>query len=840
MLPNLQEIPPFPPCLFSAASEESSSATKLQEEITTTALTFFNSFSQDNPNFRKQKRDWTTEKKFYILKIGQEFNVFRIIAPPTSSHGYTKIELQETKTNKLFTLKKPTISSFINNTPGVVSEADINTEHFTQLEGLRREHELFNQINSHHAHSVVDCIEEIEGSLRPGLENNKYTPLLTPLQSGDPQYLKSRLFEFLQLLSSLEKAHRSKVFVNAISLKNIGIHTSPGSPYNYVYFSDFTNAINSENLKKFRPKFSEKCFVTKEDLLELDREISSNILESMDIFALGIIFFSMLGSKKKSLPHPYSLDDYGYPTLSPSPAPLPESIPDPIRELVYKMVAKNRNMRPSAKEALKVLSAYLKKQDQQSFHLFNTYLTTPDFYLKFFNRSDELSPPIKLSSTRKKLEFPDASQKSSDLSERNVIQIPLTEEEYTKLKEMSKRDSFREEVESKAFSEYLQRKQMGFINVGGDINLCLFICSIGKGEGAKVIQAYQINNLAMTAIKYPNKKSPQIANECQLLNQLHPQQTPLWGLVLPWTKATICDEPTDYISIGSVYEDNYSTVIKSFFNQLYSKRLKEIPYRLFELQQLLFALVEIHREDIIHGDLKPDNVLVKDVPGTPYKLAHIADLGGAVKVLESSTEIHPIFTCSFTPYDEKKQLMKSPNLALAKSMDVFSLGSIFFQVFGFNSITLPYQLRSNKFPDFRYPNPYAPSLPIKIKELISSMTCPDWETRFSAKQAYQSLMDCIKTDYQELYEYILIAMETATSSAFNQEAYTHTFLEREAKFPGDAMQDSSEGSANESSSENSMRESPRYLPEIGLPVTPIDLSAREIPAASCLAAAAYC
>mmetsp|Transcript_124192 Transcript_124192/g.215278 ORF Transcript_124192/g.215278 Transcript_124192/m.215278 type:complete len:346 (+) Transcript_124192:3-1040(+) len=87
-------------------------------------------------------------------------------------------------------------------------------------------------------------------------------------------------------------------------------------------------------------------------------------------------------------------------------------------------------------------------------------------------------------------------------------------------------------------------------------------------------------------------------------------------------------------------------------------------------KQLLTALAHIHRCEVIHADIKPDNILIS----AGHNLVKICDLGSTVEF----TEIEP------TPYLVSR-FYRAPEIILGAKygpqLDTFALGATFFELF---------------------------------------------------------------------------------------------------------------------------------------------------------------
>jgi len=96
-------------------------------------------------------------------------------------------------------------------------------------------------------------------------------------------------------------------------------------------------------------------------------------------------------------------------------------------------------------------------------------------------------------------------------------------------------------------------------------------------------------------------------------------------------------------------------------------------------RQVLSALEYLKKREVIHGDLKPENVLVVDsgvLPGLPEKTPHfkVIDFGGARRVGEADEIV-----LQTLPYRAPEVLLGLP--AVSCSADIWSLGCICIELF---------------------------------------------------------------------------------------------------------------------------------------------------------------
>jgi hypothetical protein len=249
-----------------------------------------------------------------------------------------------------------------------------------------------------------------------------------------------------------------------------------------------------------------------------------------------------------------------------------------------------------------------------------------------------------------------------------------------------------------------------------------------------------------------------VNNEHLQLNDVHADGN-VWGVQeAPRKVVEITDDSstTQFGYIGTKYQRDYSKQI--------AMKPPVFSEHLFEMHQLLFGLKELANRNILHGDIKPANILIKqDFDGT--NLAHIADLGGA-KVAKSSTPISELpgdcrtVTSTFSPFAD---LLLANHLAdqgkfaelvdVEKKRDVFSMGmTLYFAL----SQKYPYPINYQGFPivNVGYTPIAGKNIPKEIQALIKSMLHPDYTKRPSAQEAFDRYDAFLKANYPELRERI--------------------------------------------------------------------------------------
>jgi serine/threonine protein kinase len=188
-----------------------------------------------------------------------------------------------------------------------------------------------------------------------------------------------------------------------------------------------------------------------------------------------------------------------------------------------------------------------------------------------------------------------------------------------------------------------------------------------------------------------------------------------------------------------------------------------IEDKLIGIHQLLSALKHLGDKNILHGDIKPENVLYKlDQNNRP--LVHLADFGGSSHVDKGDSISLESYTRAYlAPEDKEKidQLQKEidrleekgkidikepidkeklPKLrekliSIRKQADVFAMGCTLYYAL---ALEHPYHYdETNKRLETKNEPDMIPEIPDKLNILIKGMIDPDSEKRISASEAFK-------------------------------------------------------------------------------------------------------
>ncbi len=156
-------------------------------------------------------------------------------------------------------------------------------------------------------------------------------------------------------------------------------------------------------------------------------------------------------------------------------------------------------------------------------------------------------------------------------------------------------------------------------------------------------------------------------------------------------------------------------------NYLLTKGVPGIEITLRWMLQMAEAVAYVHSKNVVHGDLKPSNVLLaKDGPKiTDFgKNPHLEDI-----VRHSlSTKSTAVLTPAYAPPEFEEQVSKGEKIIPTKASDIYSLGLVF------------YRLLTGKVPSLNAPPPteFNPALPKKINEICKKTAAYNPKDRVNA------------------------------------------------------------------------------------------------------------
>jgi len=324
-------------------------------------------------------------------------------------------------------------------------------------------------------------------------------------------------------------------------------------------------------------------------------------------------------------------------------------------------------------------------------------------------------------------------------------------------------------------TEFNFNEKKYLLSLNGESQSLLFAISqkLGQGTFGEVHSVLDITNresqetVAMKlAIEDPlvqQEAKNDVKNEFDMLNEMHSKGN-VWGIQAKPTRFFIIlrnGVSEIYGYLGKLYNGDYSQHINN-------KGTNFSDEKLFEFHQLLCGLKHLKERGILHGDIKPANILVKSDTETTF--VHIADMGGARKATDISPTIDFTHSAPFVAGIDVVALNSNLNnkdewIKVREAIDVFAMGTVLYNSLEGNQ-EFPYQLNENhghplfypeNSPDEEMRNPYREmtnDAPTEIKDLIKQMLDRDYRKRPSATEAFETLNKYISEKNPALSEKI--------------------------------------------------------------------------------------
>lgn len=303
---------------------------------------------------------------------------------------------------------------------------------------------------------------------------------------------------------------------------------------------------------------------------------------------------------------------------------------------------------------------------------------------------------------------------------------------------------------------------------------------LGGGSYSKVYVIFDFVNGTAGAFKDALRKGKVLArsridviNEYTLLNLIH-EKGRAWGIQAKPQKCGPVTVQTKkgpespikerFGYIGLKYDGDYFDDIVGTDKNPKNPKLVSAEDRLLEFHQLLSGLKRLTDLNILHGDIKPENIFIKQTGSIKY--VHIADLGGACHVDKDGPLVNLIAGggkraaspnyLMYSDLEECLALAKDGNrkgvIEVEKKRDVFSMGTVFHTAL---TGSLPYDTDKYGFPISTTYTPIdRPDVPTELKSLIQSMTATNINDRPSAAAAFATLEEIIKKSYPAVYNKI--------------------------------------------------------------------------------------
>lgn len=262
------------------------------------------------------------------------------------------------------------------------------------------------------------------------------------------------------------------------------------------------------------------------------------------------------------------------------------------------------------------------------------------------------------------------------------------------------------------------------------------ISHIGKGGMANVYLAYDVILKREVAIKV-------------LKADLAEDKVSLERFAREAGATTTLSHPNivDVYDVGDEGDDHYIVMeyIKGYTLKQLIKKRGAIPFKesVWMIKQLSGALMEAHRNNIIHRDIKTQNVLIK--PDGTIKLSDfgIAIANGDIEITSKDSVIGSVHYLAPELSKGKPASMQS---------DIYSLGIVFYELLtgdvpfkGDNAVQVALKHIKETIPSVRSINP---EIPQSVENIILKATCKNPNYRYkNIGLMIKDLNECLKKEH---------------------------------------------------------------------------------------------
>ncbi len=281
----------------------------------------------------------------------------------------------------------------------------------------------------------------------------------------------------------------------------------------------------------------------------------------------------------------------------------------------------------------------------------------------------------------------------------------------------------------------------------------------GRGEVRKAISCFNstVEVLKQAIAAKGEKANVTIQKEYHLLTFIHSEGQCL-GIQAPPRKLVQlakAGEIEQYGFLGAYYEEDYREI-----------KISNLHDCFWQFYQLLSGLMILDQKNILHGDLKPQNLFFKrDKDGTA--LVVIGDTGEAVRVTPEvkNDELlsyggHRGHTKAYSPLRDLEFARDFHNrgerfylIQVEKKRDVFAIGSIMYRKLQWHR---PYEYDKHGYPQVNDPLKPITNLPIPkdLETLIQEMLHPDYASRPYGNVAFPRFNNIFVRELPDLYQQV--------------------------------------------------------------------------------------
>lgn len=595
--------------------------------------------------------------------------------------------------------------------------------------------------------------------------------------------IKDRLMEFHQLLSGLNHLVDQQIVHGNINRENIVVNKT-------LHIKGFDQAIDvskETDLSKFVANNNQNNFHVCRQDVQLSHKFAQRkqraelieLKKAQDVFAMGIVLYQMI-SKGKA---PYDQDEEGYSDFS-SFQELPTHIPQDLRDLVISMLSSDYTKRPTANEALQALNIFIESEYSAVYEEIQEKIQK-DYKGSCFKDKKEKKEVVLAHYERIFNQFTLQTDGSLIRKEDN-LKTGLTPQILKKVvKAAFSFTSFQatsitqpnQHIYNIWYDKDHQELEIGYVRE-----------LIGKGGFGKVFTYVNLTRHTKEAFKHARKNKGldaklDIRNEYQVLSDCDH----VWGIQI---------RPRRIRLISKISKkgrpQKYGYISSCLYDRTYAEELKTPPTLqkyLFDFHQILSGLHYLASRDILHGDIKPENILVKQTKD--YQLVHLADFGGArnARKITSLKKLvggggSSAITPGYAPLEDitlanqfEEQNQREKLIDLEKKRDVFAFGAVLYfgltgkQPFQTDNRKIPGNLSTYGFPILSTYQEICPAItdnlerkklieqvPHEVKSLIKSMLDPDYNKRPSTSQALQTLEKYLQNQHPALLQSIQMYM----------------------------------------------------------------------------------